>query len=140
MADLKKIYCIDEIKEKLTPLFTEEGLQLVLLFGSVVSGRARKESDIDLAFLYDEPLDILNLTNQAIRLLHTDKVDVIDLRTASPLLKFSVATQSRILYERSPGLFNSFYSLAFRRYIDTKKMREGQEKSIKSFLEEKGLL
>jgi predicted nucleotidyltransferase len=137
---MKKVYSIDEIKEKLTPLFREKGLQMALLFGSVVSGRMHKQSDIDLAFLYDEPLDILDLTNQVIRLLHIDKVDVIDLRTANPLLKFSVAAQSRILYERSPGLFNIFYSYALRRYIDTKKLRERQQESTKSFLEEKGLL
>ena len=139
MAD-KKLYSIDEMKEKLTPLFKEKGLQFVLLFGSVVSERTHKESDIDLAFLYDEPVGILDLTNQVIRLLHTDHVDVVDLYRASPLLRFWAAKQGKVLYERSPGLFNSFYSLAFRRYVDTKKLRKGRGESIKSFLEEKGLL
>ena len=139
MAD-KKSYSLDEMKEKLTPLFKEKGLQFVLLFGSAASGKTHKESDIDLAFLYDEPVGILGLTNQVIRLLHTDHVDVVDLHRASPLLRISASKQGILLYERSPGLFHAFYSLAFRRYIDTKKLRKGREESIKSFLEEKGLL
>ena len=140
MIDSKKIYSLSEIKEKLTPLSKEEGLQLVLLFGSVASGKMYKQSDIDLGFLYDGSVDILDLTNKVIRLLHNDRVDVIDLRYASPLLKFSAARQGKLLYERSPGLFNSFYSLAFRRYIDTRKIREAQGNAIEHFLEEKGLI
>ena len=140
MRDSKNIYSINEIKEKLIPLFEEEGLQLVLLFGSVASGKTSKQSDIDFAFLYDRPVDILALTNRVIRLLHADRIDVVDLHHASPLLKFSAVRQGRLLYERAPGLFNSFYSLAFRRYIDTKKMRDARRKGIKHFLEEKGLI
>jgi uncharacterized protein len=133
------IASINDIKEKLTPLFHEKELQLVLLFGSVASGKLHKQSDIDLAFLFDGPADILTLTNSVIRLLHTDRVDVVDLRYASPLLKFSAAKQGTLLYERTRGLFNSFYSLAFRRFVDTKKLRDAQGKAIKHFLEEKGL-
>jgi predicted nucleotidyltransferase len=39
---------IDEIAEKLTPMFKEKDLLLVLLFGSSVSGKIHKGSDIDL--------------------------------------------------------------------------------------------
>jgi hypothetical protein len=42
-------------------------------------------SDIDLAFMFESPTDILELTNRVIRLLHADTVDVVDLRRASPL-------------------------------------------------------
>ena len=140
MKIVKKAYSVKEIKEKLTPLFEEGGLQLVLLFGSMASGKTHERSDIDLGFLFDEPQDILALTNRVIRLLRSDRVDVVDLRHANPLLNFIAATKGELLYERSPGLFNSFYSLAFRRYIDTKKLRNAQEKFISSYVRERGLL
>jgi predicted nucleotidyltransferase len=139
MKDSKKIYSINEIKLRLVPLFNEKGLQLVLLFGSMASGRATRQSDIDLAFLFDEPVDNLALTNRVIRLLQTDKVDVLDLRRTSPLLSFAGAKEGKLLYERTPGLFNSFCSLAFRRYIDTKKMRDAQGRAIEHFIEEREL-
>ncbi len=126
-------------KNRLSPVFKEEGLRLVILFGSVVSDRIHKKSDIDLAFLFDKPVDILELTNTVIRLLHTNSVDVIDLRRASPLLKFSAVEKGRVLYEREPGMFNEFSSLAFRMYVDTKKLRDAQAIAIKNFLAERGI-
>ena len=129
---------IVEIKERLATLFEDESLQLVLLFGSALTGNMHKGSDIDLAFLYDEPADVVALTNRVIRLIHCDTVDVVDLRSANPLLRFSVAQKSRPLYEKSAGVFNEFCSLAFRMYVDSKKLRDGQAKVIKNFLEARG--
>jgi len=140
MIESVKILSVDEIRERLTPLFQDNGLQLVLLFGSVAAGKVHKKSDVDLAFLFDRPVDILSLTNSVIRLLHTDNVDVVDLKHASPLLKFSVGKNSRLLYERTSGDFNIFFSLAFRRYVDTKKLRNMQSTAIRQFLETRGIL
>jgi predicted nucleotidyltransferase len=103
---------VEEIKERLAPLFEDKELQLALLFGSTVSGKFKKKrSDVDVA----------------------------DLRYANPLLRFSVAKNGKLLFERSPGLFHEFVSLAFRRYVDTKKLRDAQTKAIEHFLEERGL-
>lgn len=129
---------IDEIKARLAPLFKEEALQIVLLFGSQTSGLVHPESDIDLGFFYDEPVDLLDLTNKVTQLLHKDRVDVIDLRRANPLLCYSAARQGNLLFERSPGLFNRFYSLSFRRYVDTKKLRDARQRAIDNFLEARG--
>ena len=129
----------ENIKERLAPLFKEKGLRLVLLFGSVASQNANKHSDIDLGFLFDEHRDILDLTNRVITLLHTDNVDVVDLRRASRLLKASSVKQGMLLYERSPGLFHEFSSLAIRRFIDTKKLRDARDRGIEQFLRERGL-
>src|SRR5512139_2557306 len=131
MEELRKMLTIEEIREKLAPLFKERDLRLILLFGSALTGAVHKKSDIDLAFLFDRPVDILSITNSVIRLLHTDKVDVIDLKHASPLLKYSVAEKGRLLYEKSPGMFFEFYSLAFKEYVDTRKLREAREIAIK---------
>ncbi len=136
----KKILKIEEIKEKLSPLFKEKGLQLVLLFGSVVRGGMHKRSDIDLAFLFDKPIDILSLTSRVIRLLHTDNLDVVDIKRSSPLLKYSISRKGTVLYERSPGLFKEFCLLAFKVYVDTKKLRNAQTGVIRHYLEAKGLL
>jgi len=131
---------VDEIKGKLTPLFNEEGLQLVLLFGSAAAGTAHRKSDIDLGFLFEKPADLVALTNRVIRLLHTDRVDVVDLRKTGPLLNFSVAKKGRLFYESSKGVYNEFCSLAFRRYVDSKKMRDRRAEVIQRFLEDRGLV
>src|SRR3972149_7389299 len=138
MTDTKEKISIEKIRKGLSPLFNDEDLRIVLLFGSAVSGKTHKKSDTDLAFLFDKPADILALTNRVIRLLHTDNVDVIDLRRANPLVKFAAVKSGMLLYEKEPGLFNEFYSLAFRRYVDTKKLRDTQVVSIRQFLKSRG--
>ena len=135
MEELRKMLTVEEIRERLAPLFEEKDLRLILLFGSTYTGAVHKKSDIDLGFLFDGPVDILAMTNRVIRLLHCDNVDVIDLNRASPLLRFSAVQKGRLLYEKSRGIFNEFCSLAFRMYVDSKKLRDGRAEVIKGFLQ-----
>jgi len=137
---MNKIPSVDEIRQKLAQLFEEEQLRLVLLFGSAAAGTEHGKSDIDLGFLFEKPVDLLALTNRVIRLLHTDRVDVVDLRRAGPLLNFSVAKKGRLLYESSSGVYNEFCSFAFRRYVDSKKLRDRRAEVIQRFLEDRGLV
>ena len=126
------------IRDRLSSLFSDEKLKLVVLFGSTATGNNHKKSDIDLGFLFDKRVDILELTNTVIRLVKTDNVDVVDLRYASPLLKFSAVKKGKLIYEKEQGMFNEFASLAFRMYADSKKLRDAQIESIKNFLNERG--
>lgn len=139
MARLSAIPSQQEIRVRLAPLFKDEGLRLVILFGSAASGAVHPRSDIDLAFLYDKPIDAVMLAGRVIQLLRTDKVDVVDLRRASPLLKFSAAKHGKILFEKVPGMFSDFYSLAFRMYCDSRKLRDAQADSIRMYLKSRGL-
>ena len=109
-------------------------MQLAVLFGSIARDQAGPRSDIDLAFLYDAPVDALKLTNDVTRLLRTDAVDVVDLRRASPLLAFAALRDGKALYERSDGIFLSSLSLAFRRFVDTKKLRDAGRSAIQAYL------
>jgi len=128
------VLTIEDIRSRLEPLSHDTGLQLIVLFGSLAKGRRSLRSDMDLAFLYDMPFDIVQLTNRVSQLLRSDAIDVVDLRTASPLLKYSAMRYGKALYERSPGIFSSFYSLAFRRYVDTKKLRDAQRLAVRNYL------
>lgn len=139
MLEAEKKFSVEVIRERLAPLFGEERLKLVMLFGSTASGETHRRSDIDLAFLYATPIDLLTLVNQVIRLLRTDRVDVVDLRRASPLLQFAIAQNGRVVFERALGVYPEFCSLAFRRYVDTKKLRDARDEAIRRFLDARGL-
>jgi predicted nucleotidyltransferase len=138
VAALSKVYTIEKVKESLTPLFEEDGLQLILLFGSTVSGKQHRGSDIDLGFLFDKPTDVLDLINKATCLLKTDRVDVVDLRRASSLLKYAIVKKGHLLFERSAGLFNAFYVNTLKRYLDARFLRESRQNVIDHFLKERG--
>ena len=128
----------EEIGERLSGLFADQTLQLVLLFGSLATGKGHRRSDADIGFLFDSPTDIMGLTNKVTRLLGNDNVDVVDLRRASPLLRFAAAGKGIVLYEREPGLFSRFYSLSYRMYVDTKKLRDARDTVIRRFLQSGG--
>ncbi len=114
-------------------------LQLLVLFGSAVGGRARAESDVDLGVRCDGPADLDVLYPAIAPRLGTDRLDLVDLRRAGPLLAFEVARTGRLLFERHPGVFRQFQSLASRRYCDTERLRHAQRRAIRVFLEREGL-
>ena len=114
-------------------------LQLLVLFGSAVKGRRTSARDIDLAVQCDGPADLDALYLAVAPRLGTDRVDLVDLRRAGPLLAFEVARTGRLLFERQPGAFRQFQSLASRRYCDTEKLRRAQRRAIQAFLEREGL-
>jgi predicted nucleotidyltransferase len=128
----------DEIKKRLAPLHADKALELVVLFGSAAEGRLHKGSDIDIGFLFDRPADLVELTNRVTTTIGKDNVDVVDLRRASPLLRYAAAQKGIALYERVPGSFIRFYSLSYRMYVDTKKLRRAGDRAIERFLQTRG--
>lgn len=113
--------------------------QLLALFGSVVKGRHGARSDVDLAVRCDGPADLDAVYLAIAPRLGTDRLDLIDLRRAGPLLAFEVARTGRLLFEREPGTFRQFQALASRRYCDTEKLRRAQRRAIHVCLEREGL-
>ena len=136
---MTKTVDVCDLQTRVHPLCEQYRLHLIILFGSSITGVRGPESDLDLALLGDAPLDLVAVTTDVIRLLQTDRVDVVDLRRTSPLLAMEVARSGRLVYERKPGMHLEFISLAVRRYIDTKKLRDAQKDAIHRFLSSKGL-
>ena len=131
---------VDTIAQRLADLPTVmPALRLLVLFGSVAKQRTTHRSDIDLAIQCDVVADRTTVHRVIAERLGTDRVDVVDLSRASPLLAFEIARTGRALYERLPGLFRQFQSLASRRYCDTEKFRRLQRRAIHAFLERQGL-
>lgn len=95
-------------------------VRAVYLFGSHAEGRARPDSDLDLAVvgprgeLEARRLDLLaDLTRQG-----HDRVDLVLLDGADPALAFEAVRPNRLLYAR-PGFDHaSFYSRTLREYFD----------------------
>lgn len=96
-------------------------LDLVVLFGSQVTGRVHPESDVDIAV---RGTKILSLSQQLELARQLDKVlidtDLVDLRRASPLMLASVATTGQVLFERRKNAFAHFRLLAINQYLDFK--------------------
>src|SRR5688572_11409578 len=83
-------------------------VELVLLFGSVIGGRSRADSDTDIAVRCDGPADLDALYLLLAPRLATSRLDLVDLRRTGSLLAFQVARHGRLLYERDPGASGAF--------------------------------
>ena len=114
-------------------------LELLVLCGSQASGRATRRSDVDVAISCVGPADLDAAYLALAPRIGSDRLDLVDLRRAGPLLAFQVARHGVLLFERRPGTFREFQSLASRRYCDTAKLRRAPQRAIQVFLERQGL-
>ena len=101
------------------------------LFGSVVTGRTRKDSDVDIAVLVSDKVMKRNpfkyrlaLMAELMRVLQRDDVDLIILNEAPPLLAHRVLSRGKLISERSPSARVAFQVRTVNRYVDTQPMRD----------------
>ena len=127
------------IREAAERVGREVGARLIVLFGSAARSGGDGAEDLDIGVLADAALDAVAVTNRFIQLLETQHIDVADLRRADPLLLMLVARDGVPLFQRTSGEFARFWSLAARRYADTRKFRVAEREQIRDFVA-RGLL
>lgn len=82
------------------------------LFGSHAIGQTHADSDLDLALLADEPLDVVALweLSETLADIAQCPVDLLDLRAASTVMQYQIIMQGRRLWMRdvSAALYECF--------------------------------
>lgn len=87
-------------------------------FGSQAKGTARPSSDVDLAVLARDPIPALHrfeLAQEIAIQLHHD-VDLVDLRTASTVMRMQVISTGECLFSASDRLRGEFEDLVYSTY------------------------
>ena len=95
---------IEKIKSKISGLAEKYNLNLVVLFGSQVTGKTHPQSDIDIAFSSERHLslrEIAEMESEMAKELQLKDIELIDLKMAPPLLLKQIAQKSILLYERN---------------------------------------
>lgn len=108
---------------RLPPLLKESGVDLCYLFGSRAGSAAG--NDVDLAFA-GSAVDRGRLRSAISDLLQTDRVDLVDLGTASPGLRFEVIRTGRVLWKESDEVENRFEMQVLRSFQDREPVRRRQ--------------
>lgn len=114
------------IKQKLAqliPLFEREGVQLAYLFGSL--SQSPEGHDIDLGVLTQSG-PAFRLRVAITRCLGTERVDLVDLRRASPMLRFEILRTGQLLYAADQSLGERFEMATLHVYRDTAWLRRQQ--------------
>lgn len=115
---------IAERVRELPELFRVRGVRLAYLFGSAL--REPAPDDVDLAVLMREG-SALDLYPDLVRALGTDRLDLVDLATAPPLLRFQVVRDGVVLFREGEEVENEFELAAIREYRDTRHHRAIQD-------------
>lgn len=109
-------------------------VRFAYLFGSLARGTAGPLSDIDIAVYldpsvnaFDQRLRLIDLLSTAAR---TERIDVVVLNSASPLLKFT-AIKEGILLKEDRALRVPFEAGVISEYLDTKHLRDVQSAYIR---------
>jgi len=106
---------------RLPALFEQRGVVLAYLFGSRAADDP-SPGDVDLAVrTAEEPAYELRADLQ--RALGTQRLDLVDLRRASPLLRFHVIRDGRLLYALDDETLNRFELDTLHLYRDTAPLR-----------------
>jgi len=113
-------------------------VRIVYLFGSRASGTVNNISDIDIGVLLNE--DFVkesvygyraDLTAELVSLLRTDKVDLVVLNQAPPLLSHRVVRDGIVLHCKDESERIAFEVKMLNRFLDTAPLRERQNEYIK---------
>jgi len=80
---------INDIKDKAVPILKQEGVTRAALFGSVVRGEAKEDSDIDVLVDLPRGKSLFDLAGLQMKLKEVlgREVDIITYNSINPLLK-----------------------------------------------------
>lgn len=106
---------------RLDALADENGLRLLVLFGS--AGRGEAARDLDLAYLADHDTDHWRLLADLVDLAGTELIDLVDLAEANVLLR-AEALVGEPLLERAPASYADEQMAAVTQAMDTRWLRE----------------
>ena len=90
---------VDEIKRKILPILQDYGAKRVGLFGSVVRGEMREESDIDILVEIEKNISLLDFIGLKLEIEEAlgKKVDLVEYKTIKPLLRERILNEQVIL-------------------------------------------
>jgi predicted nucleotidyltransferase len=99
----------------------EPHVPLAYLFGSRVEEQASPEADLDIAlhtrgdFSWE---DLYRIRGRISMVLETDRLDLVWLDKADPILAFEVIRTGKPIHSTDPDLLNEFELMAKKRYYD----------------------
>ena len=101
---MSTVYKIEQIKEKLIPIFNAEPIYKAVLFGSYATGEATEISDVDIVIdshgelvnmhFYGVLEDIVQALNKKV-----DLIDIVEIHPNSPILD-EIQKKGVLLYEK----------------------------------------
>ena len=123
-----------EQKNQLQIIAKKYDIKLFVLFGSQATGKTHKTSDADVAYSSERFLTLREEAEIMIGLapiLKNNRIDLVNIRTASPLLLFAITKNGEALYEAKSLEFSSLCAYAFKRYVEAQPLFQFKYEKLK---------
>jgi Predicted nucleotidyltransferases len=107
---------------------------LIILFGSYAKGRAREESDIDIAFLTDQKVDEYQsfCIAQELAGLIGKSLDCVNLHSVNTVFQIQVIGHGKVLYCKDETRRKYYFLRTFKEYALLNEERETILKQIRA--------
>ena len=128
---------LSSVENELREIFKkDENVIVAYLFGSRAKDDAVSGSDFDIALLLskvpEDQLDyILHLIDKLSQVIGGDRIDLVVLNKAPPLLKYQVIKHGRVIYSRDNKLRVLFEARAIDEYLDFSRVIERYYECLK---------
>lgn len=126
-------------QQNINGIAEEYSLKLLIYFGSYGTSLYNNDSDIDIAFLSVDSLsesEKIKLLEDLIKIHRKSEIDLVDLRTAEPILRYEIAVNGRVLYEKEEYLFERYRLFYIKRFYELKPVIEEELKNISMAIRE----
>lgn len=126
--------------QQINDLCRKYNVNLLVLFGSQAAPAKAKPRDIDIAVQFGRrpsAREELDFFYDSVRLFATDKLDLVVLDKADPVLLKEVALYGLLLFEKRKDAFDQFIMNAVAKYQDTVANRRLAAKLVDQFLSER---
>lgn len=116
----------DKIKPQIKELAEKYGLNLVMLFGSQVTGKTHKESDFDVAYLSDEKLSFKDEGGIIIDLApiigarDERLVNLSNIKKAGALLLKEIFDKHQVLFCADRNVYDSYKIFAVKNFLENR--------------------
>jgi predicted nucleotidyltransferase len=123
---------IEHKLEQLPALLKGHGVQLAYLFGSLIRGGVVSDSanDVDLA-VWSPDVPAYRLREPIVECLGTERLDLVDLQRASPVLRFEILKTGRPLYVADDAFQQRYEMQTILIYQDTNYLRRRQREILR---------
>lgn len=114
-------------------------IKILVYFGSYGTEYYHNESDIDIAYLSDSDLSFEEqntFLEDLIKFHKKSEIDLVDLKSADPILRFEIARNGRVLYEKEPNLFDRYSLYYIKRIYELRPVIKEQIHQIGLSIEE----
>ena len=128
---------LDTLKPELKKIAEKYGIDMLVLFGSQVTGKTHPKSDVDIGYTSADNIEFstkCKIMDEISDFLKREDIELVNLNSISPVMKNIIADEGVLLYERIVGMFILCKMDAFKIYVETKTLRDLRYQSLRNFI------